>query len=496
MKKQQSQKSLHLSGSLSNGSNEKSDKVSKSHNSPSYKTQDSSKSSNENSPLYYEHHQDSPSSPHSNSNEMVRVDSHEDLRASSAALDLTVKQKNLTKNFIQQQQQKQQQQKNNTLLLSISNMAGQPGFPLSKPQHPQPQQQHQKLVAPVNQFMKANPMEQSANMLQNLNANQLLASYLNQLKFPFSLGNPAPNSASSPYAPVAEDLSMKMSQRKEQLNNLKPIVNQNKDVLDLSLPNRSRQSKEKLTDSSINLKSSISSSTISSLSPLSSISNLSESNAKYEDEDSTALTNNNIRSSLAESDVVSQVQGLKKQAANKRRRCESEQLAQMNKKPKLSNQRVDSARQQSQQDQSQDSLLTKVSNLLSSFSSQQNLLNLLLANQNLNNNNNNQDMGSNNNQNQLLNQLSNMNMLSNFNMLNNGINPLILSQLLNNNNGNIKSEPELHQQQQQQQQQQPSIEQLLQYSNYMKMMESYQKKLMPNEVNNSSNNSVFNQAAI
>ena len=140
-------------------------------------------------------------------------------------------------------------------------------------------------------------------LLHNLDANQLLlASYLNQLKFPFQAAN---NSNNKNFSSIGghlvggnnnknnftEDLlhsskkntakmlnnnnNNRKSELIEKLIKTSPVQQQqhNKDALDLSLPNRSRQHVVAVESSVVAQAESGS----SSLSPLSSISNMSES---------------------------------------------------------------------------------------------------------------------------------------------------------------------------------------------------------------------------
>ncbi len=432
----------------------------------------------------------SNSSPHSShhSNDSISEEQHQDSRHGKPkfkALDLSIKAKspNNSKNTQQHSSKtgqdliSQENQYNKSLLLSIQNLANnncknqQPPFPYN-----------QNLVTPVTQFMKNNN--------QNLEANQLLASYLNQLKFPFQNFNVPVTQTTC----TADLLKKEAKQSPEKPNSKLNHQSQNKDVLDLSLPNRSRQLKERTSESLLsNFKSSISSSTISSLSPLSSISNVSESvntdnkyqtDTNYEDED--------INRSVDSCDQANT--NRKPINLNKKKRSDTSE-GPVSKKSKLET-----------NSQSQEKLLAKASNLLSSLSSQQNLLSLI---NNMAGNNNNQvsnnnntasqdnffvDLKSMNQHHQLMNQLSsNANLLSSLNMMQ-VINPFLNQQ---NKSSMMQQDMNMLAGFEQSQQNRSSLDQFLQYSNYMKMIETYQKNMIDNRNNtngSASNNNIFNQA--
>ena len=199
-------------------------------------------------------------------------------------------------------------QTNNSLLFGISTMtnavSGQSGGLFSNAN------QLGQLMNNTNTIDFLNQSKQTGqqSILQNLESNsQLFASYLNHLKFPFGLNalsgcnSAMPAQADYDASILGEDLSLKhkkqvdliksnkqaggkrldshkieaapLSSLSNSMNIAKPVqlsksTSASKDVLDLSLPNRSRQTKASSMHSSH--------STTSSLSPLSTVSSLSE----------------------------------------------------------------------------------------------------------------------------------------------------------------------------------------------------------------------------
>ena len=194
-------------------------------------------------------------------------------------------------------------QNNNSLLFGISNMtnAANNQSGLFSNANPLGQLMNNNTIEFLNQSKQTGQQ----SLLQNLETNsQLFASYLNHLKFPFglnALGSSAmPAQADYDASIIGEDLSLKhkkqadliksnkagkrldshkieaaapLSSLSNSMNITKSVqanksASGSKDVLDLSLPNRSRQTKASSMHSSL--------STTSSLSPLSTVSSMSE----------------------------------------------------------------------------------------------------------------------------------------------------------------------------------------------------------------------------
>ena len=343
----------------------------------------------------------------------------------------------------------------------------------------------------------------AAALIKNLETNKMFASYLNQLKFPFNMssystGNidlksqissssSALTSASSPTSsacasPVSNaqtspllDLSVK-KQRNEKLNdttnvnnvkkmnffgsvhNILPSVStssleslsNNKDALDLTLPNRSRLNES--TSQQINneiqpliLKSNSSSST-SSISPLSSVSNSSSS---------PDINNRPTISSLMLNSSKSKPDELKKSKNLKRKKLSlnDDEI----KCKKESNDTPLALLNRPQQPQ----------NIESSFQQQQNILNSILLNAAANQNSTISQP--------ILNSFPNGFLFPNLQpQQHQPLNPALFQQYNNN--------PFIFMNQKQQNETDKNsmnkmLDQLMQYSNYMKLVESYQKNI-------------------
>lgn len=479
--------------------------------------------------MYGDNHPDSASSPRSDTNSNIDIsvtgllESDESrAQSSSRVLDLTTKSKkpnnsNMNnklkqlkqspnrepndienKNFFTQHlQQQQQQQQNKYLLFNISTQLQQ------QQQHQSSNLNHQNL-GQLNKntnsmdFLKSQSNNQT-NILQNLEANQLFTTYLNQLKFPYNLNqigsgytaanfsnnrsHPSTIAASSNFN--AEDLSLKsmstpMKNAKKtdvsQLNRNQKSNQSSRDVLDLSLPNRARQLKERGADSFLTMKSSISSSTISSLSPQSSISTVSD---KYSADNTDKLYDDDEANKSIDSETkpINLKKNLNRKRTNESGNC------QVVKKSKIDQK---SDRTQSPLSGPQEDLLLKASNLLSTLSSQQNLINLLsMASSPYQS----FSTDSANQQNSLLNQISHTNLYSNINLLN-GMNPFFNQK----NAFAIKQESSVKQEADSQKAANPYLDQFVQYSHYMKIVENYQKNLTQND--NASTTNTFNQAGL
>ncbi len=424
------------------------------------------------------------------------------MKQKAKALDLSTKAKSPTKPKAKQQHLQnngqdfisaQENQYSKSLLLSIQSMTNSSSN--SKQQAAFAYKQN--LVTPVTQLIKnQNSSLDQANILQNLEANQLLATYLNQLKFPFQNFNvPAQAGGAEDFfkkdTKHSNNTFYKEGQSLDKTSSTKSKQqSQNKDVLDLSLPNRSRQLKDRSSESLLsNFKSSMSSSTISSLSPLSSISNLSESvhndnkypvDINYEEEDANRSVDSCDKANTNK----------KQNYSNKKKRSDTID------RPTVKRAKLETSSNQNAL--SQENLLTKASSLLSSFSSQQNLLNLLSTMAGNSNNTTNQgnflpELNTVNHQQQLMNQLSsNTNLFSSLNMIQ-GMNSFLNQQ---NKSPLIHHEASILAGLEQSQHNRSSLDQFLQYSNYMKMMENYQKNLIENQSSANSGNAsnIFSQA--
>lgn len=351
----------------------------------------------------------------------------------------------------------------------------------------------------------------AAALIKNLETNKMFASYLNQLKFPFNMNSyPTGNidlksqvsssqsaltAASSPSSSVCTspvsnvqsspllDLSVR-KQRNEKLNDATSNVNNikkmnffgsvsnilpsvstsstsvtvlsNKDALDLTLPNRSRlnESMSHQINNEIQpliMKSNSTSST-SSISPLSSVSNSSSSDMNNRPTISSLMTN----SSKTKVDELKKSKNLKrkKSALNDEEiRCKKESndtpLALLNRPQQPPN--IDSSFQQQQQN-----ILNSI--LLNAAASQNPTISQ-----------------------PILNSFPNGFLFPNLQhqQQNQPLNPVLFQQYNNN--------PFMFMNQKQQNETDKSsmnkmLDQLMQYSNYMKLIESYQKNI--NQTNN------------